>query len=267
MKQLFICLILSVLPVEYALGQTAEARIAPPAGYKRTEVTSASFASYLRTLPLLPAGTKVLYYNGQEKRNQAAAYAVLDIDVGTKDLQQCADAVIRLRAEYLYANKEYDKMHFNFTNGFKAEYTKWAEGYRISVKGNNVSWYKARERDYSSKTFRAYLDVVFMYAGTLSLAKELVAVSYSSLSIGDVFIQGGSPGHAVLVTDVAVNPQNGRKVFLLAQSYMPAQSIHILTNPTDRKLSPWYELETSAGESKIYTPEWTFTRKDLKRFK
>jgi hypothetical protein len=47
---------------------------------------------------------------------------------------------------------------------------------------------------------------------------------------------------------------------------MPAQQIHILVNPTSRDLSPWYELtETDAG--KLYTPEWIFEKKDLKRFK
>ena len=63
-----------------------------------------------------------------------------------------------------------------------------------------------------------------------------------------------------------IDPNTGKKVFLLAQSYMPAQQIHILVNPTSRNLSPWYELtETDAG--KLYTPEWIFEKKDLKRFK
>jgi len=247
-------------------SQTIETVISPPEGYKRIEVPGGSFSQYLRNLPLLPAGSKVLYYNGEEKRNQSAAYAVINMDVGKRDLQQCADAVIRLRAEYLYANKKYDQIHFNFTNGFKADYKKWIQGYRISVKGNDVSWYQSKGIDYSYPTFRTYLDIVFTYAGTLSLSRELKKVPYSTLSIGDVFIQGGSPGHAVIVTDVAINPATGKKVFLLAQSYMPAQSIHILTNPANKALSPWYELEQTE-EGKLYTPEWTFNKIDLKRFK
>lgn len=44
-------------------GQSIESCIAPPAGYVREACDSHSFASYLRALPLLPAGSKVLLYN------------------------------------------------------------------------------------------------------------------------------------------------------------------------------------------------------------
>ena len=65
--------------------------------------------------------------------------------------------------------------------------------------------------------------------------------------------------------DVAVNPQTRKKVYLLAQSYMPAQQIHLLVNPQNRSLSPWYEL-SSETTGKHYTPEWVFNKSDLKRF-
>ncbi|MBN2610182.1 MAG: hypothetical protein JXB00_01355, partial [Bacteroidales bacterium] len=54
------------------------------------------------------------------------------------------------------------------------------------------------------------------------------------------------------------------KVFLLAQSYMPAQDIQILKNPNDKSISPWYSLDF---EGDLITPEWTFKKTDLKRFK
>lgn len=247
-------------------GQTIAERITPPEGYIRTEVTANSFAAYLRRLPLQPEGSKVLLYNGETKRNQLAAYAVVDLDIGKRDLQQCADAIIRLKAEYLYGQKQYAAIHFNFTSGFNAEYIKWAKGNRIRVNGNTVSWYPSKGEDYSYKTFRSYLDMVFSYAGTASLSRELAPVNYQDMKIGDVFIQGGHPGHAVIVVDMAVHPKTKKKVFLLAQSYMPAQHIHILINPVNRKKSPWYELSDS-DEGKVYTPEWTFNKKDLEQFK
>jgi len=86
----------------------------------------------------------------------------------------------------------------------------------------------------------------------------------SSPQIGDVFIKGGSPGHAVIVVDMAVNPQNNKKLFMVAQSYMPAQDIHILINQNKSTISPWYDLDETASE--IETPEWTFAANQLKRF-
>ena len=267
MKYLLIYIGLLCTSLQLWGQETVATRIAPPTGYVREACSDHSFTGYLRNLPLMPKGSKVMLYNGKEKANQAAAFAVVDMEIGNRDLQQCADAVMRLRAEYLWKHKRYGEIKFNFTNGFLAGYKKWAEGNRIKVSGNQVQWYAAGKGvDYSYKTFRNYLDMVFMYAGTASLSRELQAVSYTSLQPGDVFIKGGSPGHAVIVVDVAVHPTTKKKVFLLAQSYMPAQQIHILVNPVSLSLSPWYELaETDAG--KLYTPEWIFSRKDLKRFK
>lgn len=217
----------------------------------------------MQNTSLKPHGTLVYCYNGQEKANKVAA-AVLNIDVGNKDLQQCADAVMRLRAEYLYKTKQFDLLHFNFTSGFKADYSKWRSGYRISVKGNNVSWIKTTKESESYQSFREYLNIVFTYAGTASLTKELKQISLSQMQIGDVFIKGGSPGHAVIVVDMAVNPQNNKKLFMVAQSYMPAQDIHILINQNKSTISPWYDLDETASE--IETPEWTFAANQLKRF-
>ena len=241
----------------------AVSRFAPPQGFVRENYEDGSFAIYLRHLPLKPKGAVVRYYDGREKPNRVAA-AVVDISVGKRDLQQCADAVMRLRAEYLYARKLYGKIHFNFTNGFRADYSSWAEGKRIRVAGSEVSWYDGAERDYSYAVFLRYLEIVFAYAGTLSLAAEMPFVPPESLRAGDVWIEGGSPGHAVIVIDTAVNPTTGKRIFLLAQSYMPAQDIHILINTTSSALSPWYELQPGRA---LVTPEWTFGPQTLRRFR
>lgn len=76
-------------------------------------------------------------------------------------------------------------------------------------------------------------------------------------------IQGGSPGHCVIVVDMAVHKETGERLFMLAQSYMPAQDIHILKNEQKEEISPWYSLNF-AGQ--LETPEWTFERDDLKQF-
>lgn len=249
-------------PIVNVDGNTLETRINTPAGFERVPVSKNSFGQYLRQLPLKPDGTMVRFYNGIPKPNFNVYTAVVNLEIGERDLHQCADAVMRLRAEHLWNQKEYDKIHFNFTNGFRVDYSEWMKGKRIAVKGNDVSWYQAGSPSNTYKDFWKYMEIIFSYAGTLSLAKELKAVKTDQLQIGDVFVQGGSPGHAVIVVDVATKPETGEKVFLLAQSYMPAQEIQILKNRNE-EISPWYSADF--GEV-LETPEWTFTHKDLKRF-
>ena len=249
---------------KYNPQSTIADRIAPPPDYVRTEVKPGTFGQWLRNLPLKAGTPPVLLFNGDRKRNQNAHFAVIDIDVGRKNLQQCADAVIRLRAEYLYQRKSFGDIHFNFTSGDNAEFSRWIFGHRPQVRGETVRWSRTEPVDSSYTSFRNYLNTVFTYAGSYSLSREMKSVrNIADMKIGDVFIQGGFPGHAVIIVDMAVNPQTGRKVFMLVQSYMPAQEPHILVNPRNSKLSPWYDLDF--GET-LYTPEWTFRGSDLKSF-
>lgn len=248
----------------YEAPENISSRVPVPDGYERIETIPDSYEEWLRHLPLKPGRSPVLLYNGAEKPNQNAHVAVIDIDVGSKNLQQCADAVIRLRAEYLYSNGEYETIHFKFTSGDRATFRQWINGYRPIVAGNNVRWDKSARADSSYVAFKEYLNVIFVYAGSYSLSRELHDVpNISEMKIGDVFIEGGFPGHAVIVVDLAVHKESGRKIFLLAQSYMPAQDIHVLKNLRNTKLSPWYDLEF--GDT-LHTPEWVFRRTDLKRF-
>jgi len=243
-------------------GQTLQTRFLPPTGFTRSISPKNSYAAYLQNLPLHPHGAKVHYYNGAEKYNDVYE-AVVNIDVGKRDLQQCADAIMRLRAEHLYAQKDYKNIHFNFVSGDRIDYDKWRKGYRVKVSGNKVSWVKTATASDDYKSFRKYMDIIFSYAGTLSLAKELKTVSIKNIQIGDVFIQGGSPGHAVVVVDMVENKKTSERRFLLAQSYMPAQEIHVLKNMANANGSPWY---SNFSEGNVDTPEWGFRVEDLKRF-
>lgn len=232
-----------------------------PDGYKRVPLEAGSFGAWLRKVPL-KANNTVYLYNGERKPNQSAQFAVLDISVGKKDLQQCADAVMRLYAEYLYASQQYNKIAFHATDGTLMEYSAWMKGYRYPVKKGRLQKQLSAAACQGKDCFYQYLQTVFSYAGTLSLSKELVSVTTpEKIQAGDVFIRGGSPGHAVLVMDMAVNT-TGQKIFLLAQSYMPAQDIHILKNPLN-SLYPWYHVNGDV----IPTPEWIFKRGELMRFR
>lgn len=212
--------------------------IPSPGGYKRKEVADSSFAGWLRKLPLKKDKT-VYLYNGQKKINQLSQYAVLEVSIGTQDLLQCADAVIRLRAEYLYGKKSCKPFSFYDFSG--KEY-RW--------KGNQ-----------NRQQFDNYLATVFGWCGSASLEKQMKPVpDIWQMQAGDVFVKGGFPGHAVIIVDMAEN-EKGEKIFMLAQGYMPAQDIHVLINPFDEETGPWYNLSTA---EKIYTPEWTFSKEQLK---
>ena len=226
-------------------AETLEARIAPPPGFARVPVATGSWAAWLRGLPLKPADAPVLLYTGNPKWRQDAHAAVIDIDVGSRDLQQCADAIMRLRAEWLYSGKRTRDIGFDYTDGKRRAFA--ARG----------------KTDYAA--FRKYMDQVFAYAGTYSLERELKPVAVGDLQIGDVFIKGGfnGTGHAVLVADMVESKTTGERRFLLLQSYMPAQEMHVLKNPAADDGSPWYP---AAFEGALVTPEWTFARVALRRW-
>jgi hypothetical protein len=251
-------------PIINPAGKTLSTRIGVPAGYRRVTRAADSFGQWLRALDLKPDGTTVKLFNGVEKGWQHVHAAVIDLDVGKSDLQQCADACIRMRAEYLWAAGRFDEIAFNLTNGFRMDFSHWRAGHRLKVSGNRTWWEKTAAPSDAYSTFRSYLDKVFMYAGTLSLEKELPLQPVHLIAPGDLFIWGGSPGHASMVMDVAEHTETGKRIFLLAQGYMPAQDIHILVNPNSAELSPWYNLDTDVPPR---TCEWNFPDMKLRRWK
>jgi len=218
-----------------------------PANYLRVSLPENSFGSFLRKQELKTENNTVYLFNGQKKGFQGSQFAVLKIDVGKRDLQQCADACMRLRGEFLFDQKQYKDIHFNFLGDGKPRYyTEYSKG------------------DRTHKKFRKYMDYIFAYANTGSLLNEMKKKPLEEVAPGDIFIQKGSPyGHAITVMDIAKHPDTGKTIILLSQSYMPAQDIHILKNPENGDISPWFEIEEA---DKLYTPEWTFEWSDLRKF-
>ena len=237
-------------------GNTVATRFNVPAGYSRKNYAEKSFGKYLQDLPLKPAGTLTKYFNGDIKNNKVAA-AVIEMSVGNRDLQQCADAIMRLRAEWLFSEKRFNDISFNLTNGFNMKYSEWKKGKRLNSACNG--WTAGGTASETHDDFMNYMKKIFTYAGTLSLSKELKTKNIANLEAGDVFIKGGSPGHAVIVVDMAEGSEG--KVFLLAQSFMPAQDIEILKNLNNAGMSPWFK----ASEMDILdTPEYDFDWSQLK---
>lgn len=229
----------------YAWGPRASAQdrldvrfASPPRGFARVAVDEGSFAAMLRGLPLQPDGAPVVDYRGgllYEQGTHPNIAAVADLDVGTRDLQHCADAVIRLHAEWRYGR------------GDRALAYRALSGATLSY----VEWRASKRRADDHPAFRAWLDDVFAWANTASLERDAAKVPLAAVRGGDFFVISGAPfGHAVLVLDVA-KADDGRVALLLGQSYMPAQSFHVLRPSKD---SAWFVVEKDAAS--VATPFW-----------
>jgi hypothetical protein len=242
---------------------TIKSRVNIPEGYKRVEYPKGSFEAYLRNYKLKAFGSKIINYDNTEYFWQRGHIGILEVPVPKNGLQQCADALIRIRSEYLWDNNRKDEIGFNFTSGHYCSWKKYAEGYRPKISGSKVSFHKTASANHTKDNFYKYLNLIYTYSGTLSLYNELKSVKAKDLNIGDMLIKGGSPGHIVILCDEVINDK-GEKLFLLFQGNTPAQSVHLVKNLTDSSISPWYKLEDDA-----ITPvsNYTFSSAKFVRFK
>ena len=237
--------------------------ISLPQGFDYVDDGDSVYSNWLLDLKLKKSKT-VYLYNGKLKSNQDAQYVVLNIDIGKKDLVQCADAAMKLRADHLFEKRLYDQIKFLATSGDEISFENWLKGMRWKVQGAKlVSYNIHKEGSNIQQEYDSFMELVFSYCGTYSLSKQLKAVNDSrSIQPGDIFVYGGFPGHAVTVMAVAKNKEDAR-IFLLSQGYMPAQDIHILKNYASADQSPWYKVSELYP---LYTPQWQFEKGSLKRW-
>ncbi len=248
----------SPVSLKEPLGNTITARFLPPSGFTRVTSSVSSFGDYLQHLPLKEDGAPVLLFDGRE-RLDSAHEAVINMDIGKTDVQQGSDALIRLRAEYLYNVSHYDEINYHFLSGFLCSFSRWSQGYRVKVDGKNVEWEKKEDPSTDYATLQKYLNTLFVYANTRSLIAELSKAA--GMQLGDVFINTEFGG--VMIVDMAVHPDTQETVFMLVQAKIPAQELHILKNENDPSISPWYR---ASDIDPLVTPEGTYQKDDLMRF-
>ena len=244
---------------------TIRARFVPPKGFSWVNQPPGSFSEFLSNFPLHPSHFPVRDFSGTLIEQQQHHSAILRISVGNKDLQQCADAWIRLYAEYLWLHQRFDEIGFEFTSAQFLSWKDYKNGLRTQELKKKVRFVDTGKVDDSYENFQNYLQLIFRYAGTISLDRESVAVQNNAdIKPGDFLIKPGSPGHSVIIVGVARNTA-GKKLYLLAESFMPAQDIHILVNHKNLQFSPWYELDVNAPET--ITAKYTFKPTVIKRFR
>jgi hypothetical protein len=197
---------------------------------------------------------------GVLKGNQEAHVAVVNLDV-LRD-QECADSLIRLWAEFLWASGRADEICFRFVRGDLCCWKDWREGERFNP---GTAARIQGPPDASRRQFQKYLETVMAFANTTSLKQDLEPVDSDRLFIGDGIIEpgpSGYPGHAVMVLDMA-RDREGHLIMLLGQGYMPSQEFHVLKNPGS-DVSPWYPVYTGGA---LQTPEWRFVHPALRRYR
>ena len=244
----------------YKGNRTIENTFKPYDGYER--FAKDAYSEWLIAHPL-KRNNQVMYYDGTLKDSKDIYVAVFDYEIGDRDLHHCADAAIYLRASYNYSNGFLDRLTYTFTNGIESSYLDYLQGYNyVEMNGGRDLIRKiGQPREDTCKTFRQWLDLIWNYAGTASLeGDDTYAISMYEMEPGDIFIQGGYPGHAMTVVDMAEN-ERGHRIFMLAQSFMPAQEQQIVMNPLTRDV--WFSLDDL---NYIITPEYTFTPGQLRRF-
>lgn len=213
----------------------------------------------MRQQELLDGRPPILTFRGEPLADNGQHLAVLSLPLSNKNLQQCADTVLRLRAEFLRAqNKE---VKFHLTNGEWLDLRRLTSERVVAVRQNKLVWKKRPLREQPGSVWSEYLDTLFLYAGTLSLPKDMHELREDQpIRIGDVIMQPGSPGHVVLVAD-KVEDDTGAARYLLVQGFMPAQQAHVLAATPE---NAWFDI---ADRKQLHTPSWSFEPVRVFRFK
>lgn len=260
MKQ-YIFSILICVNLNLFAQHTIETKFSIPFGYEREIINE--FHNWVISQPL-KKNNKVFYTNGDEKLNNNIWAAVFDYELGTHKYHQCADAAIYLNAMFKYENGYKNKLNYSFTNGDKTSYQDWLNGanYRLNPNNQNdlIKTFNSPRQD-NLNTFYTWLKTLWTWAGTASLVYDTNEVEIFAMEPGDIFNQYG---HAISVIDVIVNKDNGKKKFMISQSFMIDRTMgdeqHILLNPNTGNV--WYDL----NDDIVFTPEWTMNPKII-RFK
>ncbi|MBW1877683.1 MAG: hypothetical protein JRJ84_04900 [Deltaproteobacteria bacterium] len=214
----------------------------PPAGAVRTPPDG--FGAWLGTLELAPADEPVRTHNGAVVAHHAR---VVRLPLVPGDLQQCADSAIRLRAEWLRIQG--DEVSFHATSGDPMPWSRWEGGERPYESDNRLHW-----RPGTKGGWEAYLAAVFTWAGTRSLVLDTVEAD--TPRPGDLLVDPGSPGHAVVLLDVA--ERDDELLLLVGEGFMPAQSFHVELGPVDG----WWLWDDG-----LALPHWSFEASQLRRWR
>ena len=241
---------------------TLAGSIPTPPGYTRVKVEPGSFAAWLRDLPVAAQNTPVLDYRGNEvyPGNDDYVQSVVAIDVGKKDLQQSTDVILRLQAEWLWAQGRRDLTYKSATKDM-LPFASYSEGKRVLAQAGHLYWVKKTDPNESNDraAFRDYLDVVFIWVNSTAIRMQSNEVDAKDVQAGDFFMQRSKGGYSVVVLDIAEKP-TGQRVALLGQGLYPATNIYVAR---PGRATPWFSLRPPDPILTAHTKELKWS--DLRR--
>ncbi len=155
------------------------------------------------------------------RAGQDSHCAVVDLDIGRRDLLQCADRHPEVAGGTPLCHRTGRRRRVRFTSGHEAAaWRRWrtvpAPGVRQPgeldhlrlVPADGVpSWLLAGARPAPPRRRRPTL-----------------------LRGGDLLVIGGFPGHVAVVVDAARHPETGRRVDAPGPGVLPAQDVHVLAS-------------------------------------
>lgn len=195
-----------------------------PVGYNRIQFSQDSYSTYIQNLPL-KQNNRIYMWNGKRLCYANNIYNILAVInkpiLFKEDLEQCTDYPMRFWADYHKENNITDKLFLFDYNGNKKYFKDSTKSYLKYLR-----WHMAFSNSYSIKMGARKINI------------------YDTLIPGDMFVQNtnGTIGHVSVVVDAAEN-SNGKRIYLIGYSYMPAQEFHIEDAENQDNTGEWFTKE------------------------
>ena len=195
--------------------------IPTPLDFSRTVPEEGSFSDWVRRLPL-KKGLEVMDYRGHRVHTGFdSIFAVIDKPLlFDQNLEQCADFAMRLWADY---HKETDQLETLTL----FEYDGTGKPFRTS-----------------GQSYNEFLRTAFAFSNSYSLKAGCAEVDPENVGPGDLIVQNerGGIGHVSMILDEC-RSEDGRRLYLIGYSYMPAQEFHIEKAGDEYGKDGWFSME------------------------
>jgi hypothetical protein len=221
LNKLLVFISLCICQAGFAQKITIKNLIPVPDGYLREACRSGSFGEWIQNLELKDPPVIRDYQGNAVHSAFYNVWGVVQLPLLFRsDLEQCADFAMRLWAEYHKSAGKLDRLYLFDYNGNKKPFGT------------------------SGESFNQFLKSAFSKTNSHSLKQGCRTIAGDEAMPGDLIIQNerGGIGHVSVILDVCRSKQ-GKKLFLIGYSFMPAQEFHIERAREKYGTGGWFTLE------------------------